>query len=379
MIDNTGVIMGVKIAYFVKRYGGLKTPLYDEIKNLKHFEPVVLANVFGKSPFYSSKLRIFSSASVPWWRFGYRGRHDGFFRDVLLKNQIRLVRAYMADGGIRMWPFCEQLNLPLITSFHGLDVSAWPRWPPYLRKLRELFEKGKIFLVRSKDMKEDVVNLGCSANKVKLLYGGVDTKEFRFKKRRESGRSTVRILMCGRFIEKKGFAYGIKAFARLLKEYANIELRIVGDGPLRLKLELLTKILHLGERVSFSGEKEPKDIPEEMWNAQIFLAPSVTSRSGNKEGIPNVIKEAMATGLPVLSTQHAGIPELVIDGKTGFLVPEKDVDRLVDRLDYLIAHPELWDDLGREGRKVVEEKFNLFKQVRKLEGIYQSLIDEHFR
>ncbi len=83
----------------------------------------------------------------------------------------------------------------------------------------------------------------------------------------------------------------------------------------------------------------------------------------------------MATGLPVVSTYHAGIPELVIDGKSGFLVPEKDIDGLVDRLSYLIAHPELWEKLGSQGREVVEEKFNLFKQVRKLEGIYKSLLN----
>lgn len=107
--------------------------------------------------------------------------------------------------------------------------------------------------------------------------------------------------MCGRLIEKKGFAYGMKAFARLLKKHANTELRIVGGGPLRLKLELLAKILRLGESVSICGEKEPKDIPR-----------------------------------------------------------------------------QIWDDLGRQGRKAVEEKFNISKQVQKLERIYQTLIDEHF-
>ena len=368
--------MGPKIAYSVRRYRGLKTPLYGEIKNLKQFEPIVITEVVGKWALRSSKLKIFSSSSVPWWRFRYRDRF--FFRDVLLKNQIRLVRGYMAYSGIKMWPFCEQLNLPLVTSFHGIDVSERPRSPSYLRRLRELFQKGRIFLVRSKAMRDDVVTLGCPADKVKVLYGGIDTEEFRFRNRSESRSTRLRILMCGRLIEKKGFAYGIKAFARLLKKHADTELRIVGGGPLRLKLELLAKILRLGESVSICGEKEPKDIPREMWNAQIFLAPSATSRSGDKEGIPNVIKEAMATGLPVISTRHAGIPELVIDGKTGFLVSEKDTDRLVDRLEYLITHPETWDDLGRQGQKVVEEKFNISKQVQKLERIYQTLIDEHF-
>lgn len=150
-------------------------------------------------------------------------------------------------------------------------------------------------------MRDDVVNLGSPADKVRVLYGGIDTEEFRFRNRSESRSTRLRILMCGRLIEKKGFAYGMKAFARLLKKHANTELRIVGGGPLRLKLELLAKILRLGESVSICGEKEPKDIPR-----------------------------------------------------------------------------EIWDDLGRRGRKVVEEKFNISKQVQKLERIYQTLIDEHF-
>ena len=367
----------VKVAYFVKKYGRFMTYLNDEIKNLKVFEPIMLTETTGELTLLPTGLRIYSELGF------FRGKskywfRSKFFRDVLMRNRVGLIRACFGYGGLKMLPLCQQLKLPLITSFHGIDVSERAKRRIYRYRLKKLFEKGSLFLVRSEVMKEDTSNLGCEGDKIVVHYGGVDVEKFRFKKRRET-QGKVKILMCGRFIEKKGFEYGIMAFAQLLKKYNDIELRIVGDGPLRLKLELLTKMLRLGERVSFSGEKEPRDIPEEMWNAQIFLAPSVTSRGGNKEGIPNVIQEAMATGLPVVSAYHAGIPELVIDKKTGFLVPEKDIEGLVDRLDYLISHPELWEKLGAQGREVVEEKFNLFKQVRKLERIYQCLIDEHFR
>jgi len=122
--------------------------------------------------------------------------------------------------------------------------------------------------------------------------------------------------------------------------------------------------------------KEPKYIPQEMSNADIFIAPSITSKIGDKEGIPNTIKEAMATGLPVVSTLHAGIPELMIEGETGFLVPERDVDGLAEKLDYLITHPEIWEKLGRRGREVVMERFNLVQQVKELEQIYRDVTDK---
>ncbi|GAF72499.1 unnamed protein product, partial [marine sediment metagenome] len=128
------------------------------------------------------------------------------------------------------------------------------------------------------------------------------------------------------------------------------------------------------DSVQFLGMLPHEEVQREMEASDIFLSPNVTASDGNREGIPNTIKEAMATGLPVVSAYHAGIPELVIDKKTGFLVPEKDVDGLVDRLDYLIAHPELWEKLGSQGREVVEEKFNLFKQISRLEEIYAKLL-----
>ena len=367
----------VKVAYFVKKYGRFMTYLNDEIKNLKVFEPIMLTETTGELTLLPTGLRIYSELGF------FRGKskywfRSKFFRDILMRNRVGLIRACFGYGGLKMLPLCQQLKLPLITSFHGIDVSERAKRRIYRYRLKKLFEKGSLFLVRSEVMKEDTSNLGCEGDKIVVHYGGVDVEKFRFKKRRET-QGKVKILMCGRFIEKKGFEYGIMAFAQLLKKYNDIELRIIGDGYMQRKLKMLVKRLGAHKNLIFLGVKNHSEVAKEMRDADIFLSPNVTSRNGDREGIPNTIKEAMATGLPVVSTYHSGIPELVIDKKTGFLVPEKDVDGLVNRLDYLIAHPEIWDDLGREGRKVVEEKFNLFKQVRRLEAIYQSLIDNHFR
>ena len=223
-------------------------------------------------------------------------------------------------------------------------------------------------------MKADVIDLGCSPEKIIVHYGGVDVNRFRFRKKEPDG-ERVKILMCGRFVEKKGFEYGIRAFAKLGKTHKNIALTLIGDGKLRGKMENLVDSLNLSHSVQFLGMLPYEEVQRQMEASDIFLSPNLAARNGDREGIPNTIKEAMATGLPVVSTYHAGIPELVIDKKTGFLVPEKDVDGLVDRLGYLIAHAELWEKLGAQGREVIEERFNLFKQVRKLEKIYRSLLN----
>ena len=108
--------------------------------------------------------------------------------------------------------------------------------------------------------------------------------------------------------------------------------------------------------------------------ARIFVLPSVTASKGDEEGTPVVLMEAQATGLPVISTFHSGIPEVVIHGKSGFLVPEKDVDALAERLEYLIEHPEIWPEMGKEGRKFVEKKYDIKKLNQQLVEIYQDLL-----
>lgn len=359
--------MSKRIAHFVKNYAGFKTFIYDEIRSLKKFEPIVLTEMVGSFVYNPPELKVFSASQVRFFK------RRSFFENVLIESEVEIIRAFMAYGGIKMWPICTQLNLPLITSFHGLDVSERPKNPIFRHRLRKLFQAGDIFLVRSESMKEDVINLGCEPEKIRVLYGGIDIDKFKFSERRKKEKDdTLRILMCGRFVEKKGFYYGIKAFYNLSKRNNDLELNIVGGGVLEKKLKSLVQKLDIGKRVHFLGAKPPSDIPMVMGESNIFLSPNVTSRKGDKEGIPNTIKEAMATGLPVVSTFHAGIPELVKNEETGFLVSEKDINALTEKLNLLIEKQDLRERMGKNGRKVIENKFNLSRQIRKLEKIYKK-------
>ncbi len=360
----------IKVANYVKKYAGFKTFIYEEIRGLKEFEPIILTEMVGSFAYRTPKLKVFSGADSSSSKII---KKKSFFEDILIQNKVKLVRAFMADGGMKILHICKKLNLPLITSFHGLDVSERPGNPIYRKRLRRLFVEGDLFLVCSEDMKKDVVNLGCNKDKILVVYGGIDINKFKFCKNKKKNENTVRILMCGRFVEKKGFPYGIKAFHNLLPIHNNLELRIIGGGIVEKKLKSLVEGLNIQDKVIFLGPKAPNDIPEEMGRNDIFLSPNTTSRRGDKECIPHTIKEAMATGLPVVSTFHAGIPELVINGETGFLVPEKNVDAITEKLNWLIKNTELREKMGKLGRKIIEEKFTLEKQINELEKIYMKV------
>jgi colanic acid/amylovoran biosynthesis glycosyltransferase len=148
----------------------------------------------------------------------------------------------------------------------------------------------------------------------------------------------------------------------------------VGDGEERSSIKRLISALKLKKQVSLKGLVAHHQLAQLLQEADLFCLPSLTTKDGNQEGIPNAIKEALATGLPVVSTRHGGIPELVTDGREGLLVPEKKVSQLAEKIMYLMENPTLRQELGRNGREKVERYFDSAKQVRRLEEIYSRLI-----
>ena len=149
---------------------------------------------------------------------------------------------------------------------------------------------------------------------------------------------------------------------------------IAGDGPLRSYLENLVKDLNLKENVNFLGEVDQDEVTKLYRESHLFVLPSVTAADGNQEGVPVVLMEAQASGLPVVSTLFTGVPEVVADGKSGFLVSERDVSALAEKLEYLIDHPDLWPKMGRAGSNLVEENYNIKKLNLKLVKIFEDLL-----
>ncbi|NER33279.1 MAG: colanic acid biosynthesis glycosyltransferase WcaL [Oscillatoria sp. SIO1A7] len=261
----------------------------------------------------------------------------------------------------------------LIAAFHGFDISTYiDRYGESIYE--KLFARGDLFQPIGENWKRRLIELGCEEKKIMVHRMGIDCTKFSFTPRQPDPNGSIRLVSIARLVEKKGLEYGIRAVAKLARDNPNIEYKIAGDGFLREDLQQLIRELNLSKQVKLLGWQQQQEILALLKWADILLAPSVTSSAGDREGIPVTLMEAMAMGLPVVSTQHSGIPELVQDGVSGFLVPERDVDALADKLEYLIGHSERWPEMGRAGRAYIEECYDINKLNDRLVEIYQQLI-----
>jgi len=259
----------------------------------------------------------------------------------------------------------------IVTSFRGFDITKAIKNNPSIYD--ELFRDGDFLLAVSKDIRAKLLAIGCPAEKIAILHSGIDCARFRFSERQIDQKQPVNVISIGRFVEKKGLKYAIEAVANVHKTGRNLHYSIVGDGELRDALEKKIADTQIQHVVDLIGWQDHDSITRILSRAHILIAPSVTADDGDQEGIPNVLKEAMATGLPVLGTLHSGIPELVEDGVSGYLVPERDVAALTGRLIDLCDHPEKWAEMGTRGREKVEAEFSTDKINDELEQIYMRL------
>jgi colanic acid/amylovoran biosynthesis glycosyltransferase len=163
--------------------------------------------------------------------------------------------------------------------------------------------------------------------------------------------------------------------ALVARDHADVVHTVIGDGDLRHQLEALVLSLGLTDRVRFLGERTHDEVREHIGRSSLLVAPSVTAVDGDEEGIPNTLKEAMAARVPVVATRHAGIPELVEDGVSGHLVPERDVDALAARIGALVADPERRAAMGRAGERAVRRNYDRDVLNRELVALYTRLLD----
>jgi colanic acid/amylovoran biosynthesis glycosyltransferase len=266
---------------------------------------------------------------------------------------------------------------PMVITFHGYDFSRWPQ-EKGADVYDELFQTVDVVISHSQYALGKLAELGCPSQKLqKLPVSSVDHSVFPFRERTLTTGATVRVLTVARLTEKKGIEYSIRAVAEVAKTHPRIRYDIVGEGPSRAELESLIAALGMQQTVFLHGARDSDYVQQMMSEAHLFMLASVTASDGDQEGTPVCLIEAQASGLPVLSTQHSGIPEIVVEGQTGFLVPERDVDALLGRLLHLVEHPGLWAELGRAGRKHVEEKYSLNNLNRQLVEIYDRAIKEN--
>ena len=323
---------------------------------------------------YSFPFCIFKSFNIFKYKIIYNCFNNLFYVEPFLKKKYDIIHCHFGPNGL-LGIRLKNLGIPgkYITSFHGYDVNSFVNRHGK-DVYQELFREIDLCTVNSNFVAKKLGLLGCDPQKVIKLPVGLDTNKIIFKERKIDKEGKIKILTVARLVEEKGLKYSILAVAKLKKKYPNIYYQIAGDGPLRKYLQSLVNDLKANEYIKILGWKTTDEVRSLYERAHIFILPSIRSENGNEEAQGLVLQEAQAAGLPVISTLIGGIPEGVLDGETGFLVPEKDEDSLAERLEYLITHPELWPEMGRKGRKFVEENFDIKKLNQRLVDIYRSLL-----
>ncbi|TIR30181.1 MAG: glycosyltransferase [Mesorhizobium sp.] len=247
---------------------------------------------------------------------------------------------------------CLRAGVRLYVHAHGADSTVMPRKQTWRRRYRRLFASADGIITPSRFIADRLIQIGCPNEKLHVSPCGILPEQFTPSKR-ESGR----LLVVGRFVEKKSPHLTIEAFARIASRFPEARLDLVGDGPLMARSRALVEQENLADRVIFHGYRSTEFVQGMMQNAAVFVQHSVTARNGDMEGLPVSILEAMASALPVVATRHSGIPEAVVDGETGVLVEEHDIKSTAEALASLLADTRRAARMGDAGRRRVLDHF----------------------
>jgi glycosyltransferase involved in cell wall biosynthesis len=346
----------------------------------------------GFTPFYAASRQV-PGIEVPAERrwLVSDGSWRGRCREVLFKvferisvEQLatlagirpRLIHAHFGPDGLLALPLARALCVPLIVTLHGFDVTARDdaaRTSFYAHRkyaaYRGMLTRGCARAIAvSRFIADKARHQGFPDDKLIVHYIGVDVDRF---VPGDGARAPV-VLFVGRLVEKKGCSYLIRAMAEVQRAMPEVELVVIGDGPLRRELEADAR--GTLRRYRFLGAQPSSVVRDWMSRARVFSVPSITAASGDAEGFGIVFAEAQAMGVPVVSFASGGIPEAVAHGETGLLSPEKDWRGLARDIAQLLGDDGRWRRMSEAARRRVVEHFNLRTQTRRLEEIYRELL-----
>jgi colanic acid/amylovoran biosynthesis glycosyltransferase len=354
----------------------------EQAQHLRRYRPLYVGRKrFGLPPDGASSLALedlYKRWTLP--RIGWQmltGDAQPYVR-LLGRRRPSLIHAHFGIEGVSALGLAMQLKIPLVTTFHGFDATlkthamlgspAWFRYPLLRRKLAR---EGNLFLCASSFIRQKLLETGFPESRTHTHYIGVDCQTIR---PRADFEETPLILHVARLVEVKGTRYLLRAFATVARKYDRVQLLIIGDGPLRRQLHALTVSLGMRDRVEFLGAVPHVAVLSWMRKAAMLVLPGIRTATGREEGLGMVLLEAAATGLPIVGSRVGGIPECMLEGKTGFLVPERDEDALARRMAELLEDPVRRHRMGAAGRALVEDRFDIDQQTAVLENYYDSLI-----
>jgi glycosyltransferase involved in cell wall biosynthesis len=292
----------------------------------------------------------------------YRQRIDDAYADIFKRERADAVLAEYGPTGVFVMRACRRLRLPLFVTFHGYDINRRDALERFGPEYQELFRAAAGIFAVSRVMRDRLAGMGAPAGRTHHVPSGADCELFDGA---DPASAPPLVVAAGRFVEKKAPHLTLEAFARALRECPEARLRMIGEGPLLKRCQTLAERLSVAHAVTFEGSLPHERVAEEMRRARLFAQHSVRAASGDSEGMPVSIQEASAAGLPVVSTRHAGIPEVVVEGETGLLVDEGDVEGMSREMLRLLRDPAYAAALGEAGRRRVREHFSSAQSIRR--------------
>jgi colanic acid/amylovoran biosynthesis glycosyltransferase len=301
--------------------------------------------------------------------------------DRQLESHLRdirpvLVHAHFGPGGLAIWRAAHSMGIPVLVTFYGYDASRLLRSRAYSRDLARMLPHVTSLAV-SEDLAIRLRSVGGPGCVVDALHPGTDLSRFAFFPHAAfvpgaAMEGRPRFLQISRFVEKKGHEYTVRSFARVAKKMPGATLVLVGDGPRLGEVRALVSSLGLDDRVSFEPPVDLDGVMQLFRASDVFVHHSVVAQDGDCEGIPTILMHAMASGIPVASTRHAGVPELIDDGITGFLSDERDVDGFAAAMSAAAMSDP---GVALRARAAVGTRFNGQEQTRRLHEVYASLVE----
>lgn len=317
---------------------------------------------FGRA--YHKTLRAFTGAGIA------RELTDSYVK-VFRALRADAVLVEYGDTGAQVFEACRRAGIPLVVHFHGYDASVRSVLEEHRDLYPEMFRVACAVVAVSRAMQRKLISLGASPEKVHYNPCGIDLAEFSGA---EPAQAPPVFLTVGRFVEKKAPQLTLAAFAELFASESRARLRMVGDGPLLEECRELATRLGVAGAVEFLGGRAHAEVRAEMRAARCFVQHSVEAANGDCEGTPVGILEAAASGLPVVATRHAGIPDVVVEGETGLLVEERDASGMAAHMLKLARDAELAGRMGRAARLHAVENFSMERSTGKLWSIIESCI-----
>lgn len=293
------------------------------------------------------------------------------FQDYLTRHKVDAVLAEYGPTGVAVMKACQRVGVPLVVQFFGFDAYEHTTLSGIGRFYPALFELASAVVAVSRHMEQQLLSLGVPRHKLHYNFCGADIVRFAGA---EPASAPPRFVAIGRFANKKAPLLTLLAFRQLISVVPEATMVMVGDGPLFEASCQLVDRLGISHAVTLPGARPHQELAPFMLKARAFVQHSVRTKSGDSEGTPVIVLEASAAGLPIISTRHGGIPDVVLDGETGLLVDEGDVDGMAAAMIRLARDPVLAGQLGRAARARVTTEFSTERSVGVLEGIIRDAV-----